>query len=61
MSYATREDMKAELTEISVTRRDLSGLITKALLDNFTNKEIISIAQVLRVGNYHKLIELIKR
>jgi hypothetical protein len=61
MSYETREDMSRELTEISVTRRELSELISKTILTNFTSKEIALIAQTLWVGNYYRLIELIKR
>jgi hypothetical protein len=61
MSYETRAEMKTDLTQIAVTRRQLSVSITNYLLNNFTSLEIALIAKELKIGNYYKLIDLIKR
>lgn len=61
MSYETRQDMTRDLAEISVTRRQMSMTITSSILNNFTSREIALIAQAIGIGDYYKLIELIKR
>jgi hypothetical protein len=61
MSYETRAEMKTDLTQIAVTRRQMSVSITNYLLNNFTSLEIALIAKELKIGNYYKLIDLIKR
>ena len=61
MSYDTRLDMTRELTEIAVNRRQLSEAISKSLLNNFTSHELVYIAKELGIGDYFRLLELIKK
>ena len=61
MSYETRAEMKTDLTQIAVTRRQMSVSITNSILNNFTSREIALIAKEIGIGDYYKLIDLIKR
>jgi hypothetical protein len=53
--------MTRELTEIAVNRRQLSEAISKSLLNNFTSHELVYIAKELGIGDYFRLLELIKK
>lgn len=61
MTYETRIEMKLDLTEISISRRDTADFITKCLLENFTSRELALIAEELQKGRGIRLLELIKR
>ena len=61
MTYETRIEMKLDLTEISLSRRDTADFITKCLLENFTARELALIAEELQKGRGIRLLELIKR
>jgi uncharacterized protein YfkK (UPF0435 family) len=61
MTYETRIEMKLDLTEISISRRDTADFITKCLLENFTARELALIAEELQKGRGVRLLELIKR
>lgn len=61
MTYETRIEMKLDLTEISLSRRDTADFITKCLLENFTARELALIAEELQKGRGVRLLELIKR
>ncbi len=61
MTYETRIEMKLDLTEISISRRDTADFITKCLLENFTARELALIAEQLQKGRGVRLLELIRR
>lgn len=61
MTYDTRIEMKLDLTEISISRRQVADKIAKDLLNNFTSREIGLIAEAIQRGNGIRLLELIKR
>ena len=53
--------MKLDLTEISLSRKQVADKIAKDLLNNFTSREIGMIAEAIQRGNGIRLLELIKR
>jgi len=53
--------MKLDLTEISISRRQVADKIAKDLLNNFTSREIGLIAEAIQQGSGVRLLELIKR
>lgn len=61
MTYETRIEMKLDLTEISISRRDTADFISKSILNNFTSREIGLIAEAIQQGSGIRLLELIKR
>ncbi len=61
MTYDTRIEMKLDITEISVSRRDTANAIAKMIMSNFTTREIAMIAEAIQQGSGIKLLELIKR
>ncbi len=61
MTYDTRIEMKLDLTEISISRKDTADFISKSILNNFTSREIGLIAEAIQRGSWVRLLELIKR
>jgi len=53
--------MTRELTEISVTRKQLVKTMVDTMLNNFTNSELCQIAECMRIGNTGRLLQLIQR
>ena len=61
MTYETRIEMKLNLTEISLSRKQVADKIASDLLNNFTSREIGLIAEAIQQGSGIRLLELIKR
>ena len=61
MTYETRIEMKLNLTEISLSRKQVADKIASDLLNNFTSREIGLIAEAIKQGSGIRLLELIKR
>lgn len=61
MTYETRIEMKLNLTEISLSRKQVADKIASDLLNNFTSREIGLIAEAIQQGSGVRLLELIKR
>lgn len=53
--------MTRELTEISLTRKQLAEQMIKDVLNNFTNSEIGMIANAIKEWSGMRLLQLIKR